>query len=241
MKVSSKGLDLIRNFEGLHCKAYKDAVGVLTIGYGITNADKDVVGKTITADMTITKDTAEAWLKECIDKKYGPLVAKYDNVYHWNQNQFDALCSFCYNIGSIKQLTDDGQRDTETIARKILAYNKAGGKVLQGLVRRRKAEHDLFCEPVYVGYSGKFPELPRRGRYIVGDGYKSNLDSKSQIKRVQLVLNWVLCGNLVIDGKYGEKTAEAVRRLQKAKGLPVNGKFGNLSLKACKEHRKMVV
>ena len=51
--------------------------------------------------MTITLEQAEEWLKNSLIIKYAPLVDKYDNIYHWNQNQFDALLSFTYNIGNI--------------------------------------------------------------------------------------------------------------------------------------------
>lgn len=73
---------------------------------------------------------------------------KYDKQYNWNQNELDALVSFCYNIGSIKQLTADGTRSKAVVASKILQYNKAGGKVYRGLTRRRKAERELFLTPV---------------------------------------------------------------------------------------------
>jgi GH24 family phage-related lysozyme (muramidase) len=73
---------------------------------------------------------------------------KYDTKYHWNQNQFDALCSFAYNIGSIDTLTQNGKRSIKEISAKILAYNKAGGKELPGLTKRRKAEKALFDKAV---------------------------------------------------------------------------------------------
>ena len=240
MRTSSRGIQLIKSFEGCRLTAYKDAAGIDTIGWGTTNADKAVTGKTIKSGLTITQPTAEKWLIESIKQRYEPKVEKYEKIYHWNQNQFDALVSFAYNIGSIDQLTANGTRDKQTIARKILEYNKSGGKVLKGLVRRRKAEHDLFCEPMIIGYPGYFPELPKRGWYIKGDGIKTNTSLKGQIKRVQRVLNWVLNADLVVDGMYGEKTAAAVRKLQKMAGLAVNGKFGDKCLGVCKEYKKVI-
>ena len=240
MRTSSRGIQLIKSFEGCRLTAYKDANSVWTIGWGTTNADKAVTGKTIKSGLTITQPTAEKWLIESIKQRYEPKVEKYEETYHWNQNQFDALVSFAYNIGSIDQLTADGTRDKATIARKILEYNKAGGKVLEGLARRRKAEHDLFCEPMIAGYPGYFPELPKRGWYIKGDGIKTNTSLKGGIKRVQRVLNWVLGADLVVDGMYGEKTAAAVRKLQKMAGLAVNGKFGDKCLAICKEYKKVI-
>lgn len=240
MRTSSRGIQLIKSFEGCRLTAYRDAAGIDTIGWGTTNADKAVTGKTIKSGLTITQPTAEKWLIESIKQRYEPKVEKYEKTYHWNQNQFDALVSFAYNIGSIDQLTNEGKRDKETIARKILEYNKSGGRVLEGLVRRRKAEHDLFCEPMIVGYPGYFPELPKRGWYIKGDGITTNTNLKGEIKRVQRVLNWVLEGDLVVDGMYGEKTAAAVRKLQKMAGLAVNGKFGDKCLAICKEYKKVI-
>lgn len=144
--ISSNGIKLIKDFEGCRLSAYRDEVGVWTIGYGITNADKSITGKTICSGLVITASTAEKWLRDSLNKKYIPLVMKYDDRYHWNQNEIDALTSFCFNIGSIDQLTANGTRSREVIADKILEYNKAGGTVYNGLVRRRKAERELFLK-----------------------------------------------------------------------------------------------
>lgn len=143
-KISNKCLDLVKEFEGCRLTAYRDEVGVWTIGYGITNSDFKITKKIIRKGMKISKATAEKWLEDSLNKKYLPLVLEYDKQYNWNQNELDALVSFCYNIGSIKQLTADGTRSKAVVASKILRYNKAGGKVYRGLTRRRKAERELF-------------------------------------------------------------------------------------------------
>lgn len=148
MNVSQKGIDLIKEFEGCRTVAYLDAVNVWTIGYGTTNADKSITGVEIRKGLTITKTVAENWLKLSLNKKYAPKVEKYNSKYHFNQNQFDALVSFAYNIGSIDQLTQNGTRTIKEISEKILAYDKAGGKVLVGLTRRRQAEKKLFDTPI---------------------------------------------------------------------------------------------
>lgn len=154
MQLSQKGIDLIKSFEGCpvnkegKCYAYKDAVGVWTIGYGTTNADKSITGTTIKEGLTITKSQAEKWLKESVDKKYGPNVMKYNGKYNWNQNQYDALVSFAYNVGSIDSLVKNGTRTIAQISTAILEYNKGtvnGVKqALAGLTRRRQAEKALF-------------------------------------------------------------------------------------------------
>lgn len=236
MKTSKQGLDLIKEFEGCHLKAYKDAVGVVTIGYGVTSADKSIIGREIKMGMEISKPTAEKWLKKCLEIKYEPKVEKYDGRYHWTQSEFDALVSFCYNIGSIDGLTQDGNRTKSEIAKMIPAYNKAGGRVLAGLTRRRKAEQKLFLE--HSGYMGKYPSFPKRGYYKEGDGIVRLTSYRTQIKRVQRVINFVMDFNLEIDGMYGDKTKKAVKRMQERFGLDVNGCYGNKCQKVAKKYRK---
>lgn len=154
MKVSINGLNLIKRFEGCRLKAYKDIVGVWTIGYGTTNADKKITGITISEGTTITQSQADEWLEMSVNNKYGKNVNKFDSIYHWNQNEFDALTSFAYNIGSINGLVDNGRRSRQEIADKMILYNKAGGKVLEGLAMRRRAEQELFMKPYVTDSSG---------------------------------------------------------------------------------------
>jgi GH24 family phage-related lysozyme (muramidase) len=141
MKTSTKGLNLIKQFEGLKLTAYIDPVGIWSIGYGHTKGVKE--------GCSITQEQAERYLKEDLAAAE-EAVSAYHHVYHWNQNEFDALVSFAYNLGAggIRQVTDAGSRDKETIAQKMRLYYNAGGKKLEGLVRRRQAEHDLFVTPV---------------------------------------------------------------------------------------------
>ena len=146
-KVSQIGINLIKEFEGCRLTAYQDEVGVWTIGYGITNADKSITGTTVKSGLKISQATAEKWLEESLDQKYLPKVMKYDTRYNWTQNEIDALTSFAYNIGSIDQLTANGSRSRAIIAKKMLEYNKAGGTIYRGLTRRREAERKLFLTP----------------------------------------------------------------------------------------------
>lgn len=147
-KISQAGIDLIKEFEGCHLTAYQDEVGVWTIGWGITNSDKAITGTTIKKGLKIFKETAEKWLEESLNEKYLPKVMKYDSKYNFNQNEIDALVSFAYNIGSIDQLTANGTRSKAVIADKMLEYVKAGGVTYNGLIRRRKAERELFLKPI---------------------------------------------------------------------------------------------
>lgn len=136
LSISNNGLDLIKRFEGCKLTAYKDSIGIPTIGFGHTDGVK--------MGQTITQAQADAFLKsDCASAEKA--VNSYTK-YNWNQNQFDALVSFTFNCGSgnLKTLLNNGQRTISEISAKITAYNKAGGKVLQGLVNRRVAEKELF-------------------------------------------------------------------------------------------------
>lgn len=156
MKTSDKGIELIKSFEGLRQNAYDDQQpnviltsktkikGTLTIGYGHTGKvfDQKLVWYT-----HISKAEATELLKADLEK-FEKKVEKHNKKYKWTQNEFDALVSFAFNIGSIDQLTALGTRSKATIAQKILAYNKMRirGKLtpIAGLTRRREAERALF-------------------------------------------------------------------------------------------------
>lgn len=167
MKISQKGLNLIKEFEGCRLTAYRDSVGVVTIGWGTTNSDYDITDTKIYMGLTISQSTADSWLEKSVNNKYVPLVMKYDYKYHWNQNQLDALTSFAYNIGSIDQLVQYGRRTISEISNAILYYDKAGGQTLAGLTRRRKAEKALFDTPCN---SAKWVQDTIGWRYKLSDG-----------------------------------------------------------------------
>lgn len=140
MNISQKGIDLIKSFEGLELKAYKDSVGVVTIGYGST-------GPHVAMGQTITESQAETLLKSDVgrfEKGVEDLV-----TVPLNQNQFDALVSFSFNLGlgnlkSSTLLRKLNSLDYVGAANEIPRWDKAGGKVLKGLTRRRLAEKELF-------------------------------------------------------------------------------------------------
>lgn len=141
MKISNNCIELVKEFEGCVLTAYKCPAGVWTIGYGHTEG--------VHSGQVTTKKQAEDTLKSDLTK-FEDKVRKYSK-YNWNQNEFDALVSFAFNIGSIDQLTAKGTRTKAQISEKILAYNKASGKVLPGLTRRRKAEKALFDKKITTG------------------------------------------------------------------------------------------
>ena len=138
MKATDNCIQLIKRFEGLYLKAYSCPAGVLTIGYGHTRGVKpgDEINE-LQAEIYLREDLEE------VEKQLNHLSLPV------NQNQFDALCSFIFNlgIGNFMQSTllKKLKAGDKTAADEILRWDKSGGKVLPGLTARRKAEYDLFC------------------------------------------------------------------------------------------------
>ena len=139
MQISQKGIDLIKKFEGCKLTAYKDSVGVLTIGYGHTNG--------VRAGMVITQALAEQYLKDDLKSIHALLNAMGIN---YTQNQFDALTSWIFNLGAgsfnsstLKKYILAQKSDID-IADQIVRWVNAGGKPLLGLKRRRVAEANMF-------------------------------------------------------------------------------------------------
>jgi lysozyme len=145
-KSSSKGIELIKSFEGFYAKPYLCPANVATIGYGTIRYPN---GKKVTlSDVPITKETATSYLMDNLTT-YEKSVDAFcrDDI---NQNQFDALVSFCYNVGStaLKSSTllkkvNANPNDPE-IKFEFLKWNRGGGRVLKGLIRRREAEVQLY-------------------------------------------------------------------------------------------------
>lgn len=141
MKTSDAGIKLIEEFEGLRLTPYKAVPSekYYTIGYGHYGAD-------VTADMRITIAQAEAYLRQDVGAAEAA-VKRYCGALGLNQNQFDALVSFTYNCGAGNLQKLAKGRTTQQIAAALPDYCHAGGKVLAGLVRRRKREQELFNTP----------------------------------------------------------------------------------------------
>ena len=139
MKISLEGLSLIKKFEGCRLEAYYCSGGVLTIGYGHTGGVKETD--------TITQEEADKLLKGDI-LKFEQYVE--DNVMvELDQSQFDALVAWTFNLGPgnlrestmLKKLNN---QEYESVPFEMRRWNKAGGKTLDGLIRRRQAESLLF-------------------------------------------------------------------------------------------------
>ena len=150
MKISKAGIDFIIGFEGFSAKACKcvSTEKYYTIGYGHYGAD-------VKKDDTISKEEARKLLESDL-LSFEKKVSKYDSKYDFNQNEFDALVSFAYNVGNIDQLTAKGTRTRDKIAECMLLYNKSGGRVLNGLTKRREAERELFLTKVFTSYYSKY-------------------------------------------------------------------------------------
>ena len=139
MEISQEGIALIKRFEGCKLQAYKCSAGVPTIGFGSTRG--------VTMDMEISQDRAEALLLEDVSDfeeevnkcVKGPL----------SQNQFDALVAWTFNLGgsnlrssTMLKVLNNGEYDK--VPSEMKRWNRAGGQVLEGLVRRRTAEALMF-------------------------------------------------------------------------------------------------
>lgn len=142
MNVSETGCELIEGFEGYSFKAYWDPYGrVWTVGYGETQG--------VTSSTTQTRAQAEADLRSRLEREYEPAINTIGGQ-HWNQNQYDAWCSVVWNLGTGATKWDIGRYAQEgkwqECANALLAYDRAGGVVLGGLVTRRHEEAALMLK-----------------------------------------------------------------------------------------------
>ena len=195
MKISNNCVELVKSFEGCYLHVYRCPANVLTIGYGHT-------GKDVKEGMTITQKQADLYLISDLsgsEKHVNEINDRYK--YNFNQNEFDALVSFAFNVGSINQLTGNGKRSKKIIADKMLLYKKAGGRVLKGLERRRNAERDLFLKPIVDNVNKivdkkSYKEIAQEvinGKWGNGQERKDQLTKAGyQYKRVQNLVNEML-------------------------------------------------
>jgi len=146
LNISSTGIELIKHFESLRLKAYKDPVGVWTIGWGHT--------KNVTEGMVATEKEATAMFFYELEEYQGYIQGLDIEL---NQDQFDALVSWVYNLGPsnlisstmLKRLRSGDFWDVPT---QIRRWDKAGGRTLRGLTRRRNAEALLFESKDWTKY-----------------------------------------------------------------------------------------
>jgi len=139
MNISEEGLSLLKKFEGCRLEAYLCSANVPTIAWGRT--------KNVYLGDTCTQEQANEWLKEEMPEYEGYIN---DNVeVELNQNQFDAMVCWVYNLGAgnlrsstLLKVLNNGEYDE--VPSQIKRWNKAGGRVLEGLIRRRDAEAAMF-------------------------------------------------------------------------------------------------
>ena len=215
MNISNKGLSMIKKYEGLRLTAYKavPTETYWTIGYGHYGPD-------VKQGMTITQAQADEFIKQDCSN-----AVRYVNALKLplNQNQFDALVSFTYNCGAgnLKKLCTG--RTVDEIGDNIILFNKAGGKILKGLVRRRTEEQLLFrsideCSNPYT------EPIRTIKKGCVGD----------DVKWVQWYLNKLGYG-LSVDGDCGPLTVSAIKSFQTNAGIEVDGLCGPNTIKYLKK------
>lgn len=165
MNISKEGLDLIKEFEGCRLTAYKAIPSEkhFTIGWGHYGAD-------VYQGQTITQEYADSLLLTDL-QRYVSAVRECKLAFIPSQNQFDALVSFCYNLGT-GIMYDFTAMSAEQVSKEIPLYNRGGGQVLEGLVRRRKAEQDLFNKDLYIPSS---PATYQKHYYETGTFYATEL------------------------------------------------------------------
>lgn len=145
MNISENCINMIKEFESCKYKPYKlPGEQYYTVGFGHYGAD-------VNPNKKYTKKEVEALLSSDL-LRFTQGVLRYEKIYHFNQNELDSLVSFAFNVGSIDGLTSKGSRSREQIAYFMRKYVKGSdGKTLEGLVKRREKERDLFLTPVKSG------------------------------------------------------------------------------------------
>ncbi|MBC2580011.1 lysozyme [Clostridium sp. DJ247] len=214
--VSKQLVDFVKSFEGFSATKYLDEVGIPTLGYGMT-------GKEIEGLNSVTEEQAANMLEDLLNNKYANVI-KVDldsKGVTLNQNQFDALVSMAYNVGTGGVLGStlyknicSGIRDVNTITSNFTAWSYAGGRQLAGLLRRRQDEAKMFFG------SGNTNDVlienvkdPIRIQQIKALQYNLNLDYNAKLKHV--------------DGNIYQETLDALNGI---KGLLVKGSKSNVVL-----------
>lgn len=217
-KIGQAGLALIKQFEGCRLAAYQCSAGVWTIGYGHTAG--------VHKGMKITQAQAEEYLKHDVAKfekyvnnpSYVPFTDKL------NQNQFDALVSFAFNLGqgNVKKLCTG--RVMNQIPSAMQQYCKAAGKTLPGLQRRRKAEAALYNKKVESCTGATTTTVKET------EDYKMNTIKKGS--KGNAVKVWQIIIGTTADGNFGSGTESMTKTWQKNHGLTADGIVGKNSWKA---------
>ena len=208
-QTGTAGVNMIKSFEGLHLDAYYDAVGIPTIGYGHIEG--------VYMGMSISEAEAEELLRQDLERFE---VAVQDAVeVEINDDQFDALVSFCFNLGAgslfsstLLKLLNKG--DYEKAADEFPRWNKAGGQPLLGLTRRRLSERALFLSKPWQFYK-EYDLLELTSPKMQGEF----------VRQVQQALQKAGC-NVNINGVFDEATDRAAKQFQEKQGWYPDGLVG---------------
>ena len=220
--IGQAGLKLIMQFEGCRLNAYQCAAGVWTIGYGHTAGVKP--------GQTITQAQAEEYLRQDCRKfeayvnnsAYVPITGQL------NQNQFDALVSFAFNLGAgnLKKLCKG--RNAAQIAAAMPQYCNAAGKTLAGLKRRREAEVVLFNTPCTGTGSGSTSTTGTSNK----NEEEYDMTTIKRGSKGKAVKVWQIIVGATPDGTFGSGTESKTKNWQASHGLTADGIVGAKSWKA---------
>ena len=231
MRISEKGLNLIKQFEGCELNAYKCPSGVWTLGWGHT--------ENVTPNQSITQEEADNLLINDMVKYENYVNNCGDLTFIPNQNQFDALVSFTYNCGQGSLSTLVQNRDANIVADKLLLYVNGSNGVLQGLVRRREAERQLFL-------NGDFAPSPivEQVEEIKSPIQKAKEFVGSRCLELQQKLNQAFRCGLAEDNDFGQLTYEALGISQLRLGVTCDFMAGDKTFSALDNYinsKKVVV
>lgn len=220
MQISKDGIAFVERHEGVVLKAYRDPVGIWTIGAGLTKASGVIDPK---PGMMITRETASLLMKKAISRSYGPRVEAA--MTRPEQNEFDAGVSFDYNTGAIHKATwvpasQKVNPDWSDVAKRLLAWNKGGGRVLPGLTRRRREEFVLLKEGRYTG--GAVPEKADHPNHV---RWALPMDDKERVRVLEALRK---LGYVVTSGT--ATVVDEIKRFQREHDLKPDGIIGRATL-----------
>lgn len=159
--INQATIELIKRWEGCRLKAYQDVVGIWTVGWGLTSGAGFIE---VGPDTVLTQDEADWYLEKAVSRfaaQIEPLITR-----PINENQFGAFVSLAYNIGvggfsRSSALRHFNNGDLDRVPRSMRLWNKAGGKIVKGLVNRRNDEVQLFLTPAPIKERAPEPKKPR--------------------------------------------------------------------------------
>lgn len=248
LHTSAPGFTVLRSNEGKALKAYKDIVGIWTIGFGQTNADGKYLGINIKAGLVITEAQAEQLLQRAVTERYEPAVRKAMGP-DARQQDFDAGIDFHYNTGAITRASwvkSFVAKNIPAIHSQLMSWNKASGKTLAALTRRRNRDWEMINTGNYgpeghgyhagigavpssvvpPGATTKAPE-PAVVSPIATPGMLALNDSGPEVTDLQHTLIEVGYKDVGTEGVFGPVTASAVADFQKRHPqLRSDGKVG---------------